>query len=144
MDNYQHKRLLFHVVEWNSPIVHTCEINFRKINPTNGTVVHRAIIDNSVCDVCNRSPLCGTGNVDRYFAIGKLHANGDIEIIQYLEPLTYSIFRFGLQWRCCLIESGTNETRRGVTSPGIPKEPLPAPKEAICTSPIFRASAVPA
>ena len=98
----RNERLSFFSVKRNSPIAYSREINCRKVDTANGTVVHRAIIDDPIRDVGHGSPLRSTGNIDRYLAIGKLYTDGNIEVVQYLKTLTYGIFSLGQQGCCCL------------------------------------------
>ena len=107
-----HKRLFLFLVKRSGPIGNPCEIYLGQVDAADGAVVHRTIIDDPVCDVGGGSPLCGAGNVGRNLAVGKLYADGNIEIIQDLEPLADGIFCRVLYRSRSLIEGGTDESRR--------------------------------
>lgn len=61
------------------------EVYLSQINASDCTVVHGAIVDDTVCHICGRCPLGGTWNIGRNLAEGKLDAYGYIKVIQYLK-----------------------------------------------------------
>ena len=63
------------------------EVYLSQINASDCTVVHGAIVDDTVCHICGRCPLGGTWNIGRNLAEGKLDAYGYIKVIQYLKTL---------------------------------------------------------
>lgn len=48
------------------------EVYLSQINASDCTVVHGAIVDDTVCHICGRCPLGGTWNIGRNLAEGKL------------------------------------------------------------------------
>ena len=89
------------------------EVYLSQINASDCTVVHGAIVDDTVCHICGRCPLGGTWNIGRNLAEGKLDAYGYIKVIQYLKTLENG-FLCGILWWCrSLVESGTDKAGRG-------------------------------
>lgn len=75
------------------------EVYLSQINASDCTVVHGAIVDDTVCHICGRCPLGGTWNIGRNLAEGKLDAYGYIKVIQYLKTLENG-FLCGILWWC--------------------------------------------
>ena len=102
------------------------EVYLSQINASDCTVVHGAIVDDTVCHICGRCPLGGTWNIGRNLAEGKLDAYGYIKVIQYLKTLENG-FLCGILWRCrSLVESGTDKAGRGESHlPEFPKSRFP-------------------
>ena len=56
------------------------------------------------------------------------YADGNIEIIEDVEALEDGFKACRLLGGCCFVKADSDETGGGVTSPGRPKNPDPAPK----------------
>ena len=70
------------------------EVYLSQINASDCTVVHGAIVDDTVCHICGRCPLGGTWNIGRNLAEGKLDAYGDIKVSENIGerfPVRYSV-----------------------------------------------------
>ena len=89
------------------------EVYLSQINASDCTVVHGAIVDDTVCHICGRCPLGGTWNVGG-FANGIFYADGDIEIIEDVEALKDGFKARRLLGGCCFVKTDPDETgRRG-------------------------------
>ena len=73
--------LLLHVVERYGPVFYAGEIDLVEINAADCAVVHRAVVNNPVCHVGCRGPLCGTRDIGGSFVLGKFNPDGDIKIV---------------------------------------------------------------
>lgn len=52
------------------------EVYLSQINASDCTVVHGAIVDDTVCHICGRCPLGGTWNIGRNLAEGNSMPTG--------------------------------------------------------------------
>ena len=92
-------RLPLHFIEGSCMVLDAPEVYLSQINASDCTVVHGAIVDDTVCHICGRCPLGGTWNIGRNLAEGKLDAYGYIKVIQYLKTLENG-FLCGILWWC--------------------------------------------
>ena len=63
------------------------EVNVVEVKATDSAVVHGAVVYPSALEVCGCGPLCGTRDAGYCLAFGELNADGDVEIIEYMERL---------------------------------------------------------
>ena len=127
---YRNERLFFSLVERSVIVSALCEINPVKSNAPYRTVVHGAVIYHPVCHIGGCRPLRGTRNIGMHLARRELDADRYVEVVKYLESLPYSRRRGGLHGSRGLEKAARTNLEGGVTSPGIPRKPLPAPNEA--------------
>ena len=70
------------------------EVYLSQINASDCTVVHGAIVDDTVCHICGRCPLGGTWNIGRNLAEGKLDAYQSYSVSENIGerfPVRYSV-----------------------------------------------------
>ena len=84
---YFFHRLLLLPIQRHHLVTDFREVNRLQINASDQAVVHCPVIDNPVGDIRGGSPLRGAGDIRRNLARSELDADGDIEVVQYLEAL---------------------------------------------------------
>ena len=91
--------LFFLRVHWSGLVLCPIEVDAVQVDAADATVVHRAEVDAPALHIRGRGPLCRTGDVGRYFAVGKFDAYGYVEVVQYLEALAHGLRGRGGAWR---------------------------------------------
>ena len=81
------------------------EVDMLQVNATNIAVVHGAVVDASVGNVCGYCPLCGTGDVGYFLSLRELDACRDVEVVQDVKGLQHSLLGCSL-FGCCRLEEG--------------------------------------
>ena len=79
------------VVEGCGAEVHLAEVNSLEVEAADSAVLHRAEIEPSALEVGGYCPLGGTGDVGEGLALGKLNADGDVEVVEDMERLHYGL-----------------------------------------------------
>lgn len=105
--------LLVDFVEWFYLIFDFPEIDAFQVDAAYEAVVHRAVVNPAVCRVGSRGPLGGAGNIGGCLALGKFDADGNVEIIEYLETLAHRLLGILLYRSGSLVKSGPYKSRRG-------------------------------
>ena len=104
---YRYKWLFLCLVERCVEVFALGEVDFVKVDAPYGAVIHRAVIYHLVGHVGRRCPLCGTRYVGMYFSRRELNTYRYVEVVEYLESLSYCTGCCGLFGSCGLEEGST-------------------------------------